>query len=99
MGLRPWTFLTGRCSRSTRFCWTFEWPTRMGWRFIQALRQRPLHRATPIVVARVGTGGLGAPPVGPAAGHGCVRETPWKPQELAEIGAGLRGVSVGGCLG
>jgi two-component system, chemotaxis family, chemotaxis protein CheY len=60
-------------------------PEMNGVEFIQALRQRPVHRDTPIVVASSEREdselGLAVRQLGVAA----IVKKPWKPQELAEI--------------
>jgi two-component system, chemotaxis family, chemotaxis protein CheY len=59
-------------------------PEMNGVEFVQALRQRPLHRDTPIVVASSETEtselGRAIRQLGVAA----VVKKPWKPQDLAE---------------
>jgi two-component system, chemotaxis family, chemotaxis protein CheY len=60
-------------------------PEMNGVEFVQALRQRPLHRATPIVVA---SSEGEASELGQAVrqlGVAAVVKKPWKPQELAEV--------------
>jgi two-component system chemotaxis response regulator CheY len=60
-------------------------PEMNGVEFIQALRQRPIHRATPVVVASSEAEeselGRAVRQLGVAA----VVKKPWKPHELAEI--------------
>jgi two-component system, chemotaxis family, chemotaxis protein CheY len=60
-------------------------PEMNGIEFVQALRQRPLHRDTPIVVA---SSEGEASELGKAVrqlGVTAIVKKPWKPQELAEI--------------
>ena len=60
-------------------------PEMNGVQFIQALRQRPLHRATPIVVASSEREDSELGQAVRQLGVAAIVKKPWKPQELAEI--------------
>jgi two-component system chemotaxis response regulator CheY len=60
-------------------------PEMNGVEFIQALRQRPTHRATPVVVASSEAEDSELVLCVRKLGVAAVVKKPWKPQELAEI--------------
>jgi two-component system chemotaxis response regulator CheY len=68
-------------------------PEMNGVEFVQALRQRPLHRDTPIVVASSEREDSELGQAIRRLGVAAVVKKPWKPQELAEIvGNACRGL-------
>jgi two-component system, chemotaxis family, chemotaxis protein CheY len=60
-------------------------PEMNGVEFIQALRQRPLHRSTPIVVASSEGEASDLVQAVRQLGVAAIVKKPWKPQELAEV--------------
>ena len=60
-------------------------PEMNGVEFIQALRQRPLHRSTPVVVASSEGEASELHQAARRLGVAAIVKKPWKPQELADV--------------